>query len=133
LIGGPNQSHKVNFKEPPRWGKISSKNFCVSSVNTYSKISEKILAEEQLLAVLDSSHHPVLAGSPRIEGRAEHARLRRLFKTFLSVKIWNSLINYMPVDYISVFSREKCQKTGRESAVPDPNVGMRVGRPAVVS
>ncbi len=56
LIGGPNQSHKVNFKEPPHRGKISSKNLCVSSVNTYSEISEKILTEELLLAGLDSSH-----------------------------------------------------------------------------
>jgi hypothetical protein len=52
LIGGPNQSHKVNFKEPPRRGKSSSKNFCVSSVNTYSGISENMLAEDQLLAAL---------------------------------------------------------------------------------
>ena len=27
LIGGPNQSHKVNFKELPLKGKVSSKNF----------------------------------------------------------------------------------------------------------
>lgn len=35
LIGGPNQSHKVNFKELPRRGKISSKNFCLTVVNTF--------------------------------------------------------------------------------------------------
>jgi hypothetical protein len=43
----------------------------------------KIPAEEQLLAVLDSSHRPAFADSPRIEGRAEHARLLSRFKTFL--------------------------------------------------
>jgi hypothetical protein len=83
LIGGPNQSHKVNFKEPPHWGKISSKNFCVSPVNTYCKVSEKTLAEGPLLAVLDSPHRPAFAGGPRIEGRAEHARKLGLFKSFL--------------------------------------------------
>ena len=41
MIGGPNQSHKVNFKEPPHRGKISSKNFYDSSVNYYSGISNK--------------------------------------------------------------------------------------------
>ena len=68
MIGGPNQSHKVNFKELPQRGKISSKNFCVSSVNTLFENIRKIPAEEQLLAVLDSSHHPAFADSPRIEG-----------------------------------------------------------------
>jgi hypothetical protein len=56
---------------------------CVSSVNTYSEFSEKILTEELLLAGLDSSHRPVFAGSPRIEGRAEHATMRSRFKSFL--------------------------------------------------
>ena len=35
LIGGPNQSHKVNFKELPLRGKISSKNFYLTVVNTF--------------------------------------------------------------------------------------------------
>jgi hypothetical protein len=52
LIGGPNQSHKVNFKEPPHRGKISSKNLCVSSVNTYSKKIELILTEDCCLRAL---------------------------------------------------------------------------------
>ena len=37
LIGGPNQSYKVNFKEPSHEGKRVSKNSFGSSVNTFSK------------------------------------------------------------------------------------------------
>jgi hypothetical protein len=42
LIGGPNQSYKVNFKEPlPAMGKISKKTFPFLFVNTFSeKLSE---------------------------------------------------------------------------------------------
>ena len=37
LIGGPNQSHKVNLKEPlPSEGKISTKTTSFFSVNTFS-------------------------------------------------------------------------------------------------
>jgi hypothetical protein len=42
LIGGPNQSHKVNFKEPaPRRGKISKKTFGFSAVNTFPEFFRK--------------------------------------------------------------------------------------------
>jgi hypothetical protein len=42
LIGGPNQSHKVNFKEPlPLKGKISKKTFGFSAVNTFPEIFQK--------------------------------------------------------------------------------------------
>lgn len=42
LIGGPNQSHKVNFKEPaPRRGKISKKTFGFSVVNTFPEFFRK--------------------------------------------------------------------------------------------
>jgi hypothetical protein len=83
LIGGPNQSHKVNFKELPQRGKISSKNLCVSSVNTYSKNPERMPTEELLLAGLDSSHRLDFSSGPRIEGRAEHATKGGSFKSFL--------------------------------------------------
>jgi hypothetical protein len=101
LIGGPNQSHKVNFKEPPHWGKISSKNFCVSPVNTYCKVSEKTLAGGPLLAVLDSPHRPAFAGGPRIEGRAEHARKLGLFKTFLLARNWK-FINIFVINALRI-------------------------------
>jgi hypothetical protein len=39
LIGGPNQSHKVNFKEPPSLAKGRSiKTYCRSSVKNFSKL-----------------------------------------------------------------------------------------------
>ena len=42
LIGGPNQSHKVNFKEPvPAKGKISKKTSAFCSVNTFPEKNEK--------------------------------------------------------------------------------------------
>jgi hypothetical protein len=44
LIGGPNQSHKVNFKEPlPLKGKMFKRTFAFSSVNTFPENFEKIL------------------------------------------------------------------------------------------
>ena len=70
---------------------------CVSSVNTYSENSENILTEELLLAGLDSSHHPVFAGGPRIEGRAEHATMLGVFKTFLGMKFKDFLRCYKAV------------------------------------
>ena len=42
LIGGPNQSHKVNFKEPlPLKGKISTRTFAFYSVNLFPEIIGK--------------------------------------------------------------------------------------------
>jgi len=41
LIGGPNQSHKVNFKEPlPVKGKTFKTTFAASFVNTFSGKTE---------------------------------------------------------------------------------------------
>ena len=49
LIGGPNQSHKVNFKEPvPLKGKIANRSFRFSFVNTFSRISKKSFVKERL-------------------------------------------------------------------------------------
>jgi hypothetical protein len=45
LIGGPNQSHKVNFKEPPNEGKRTSKNFFGTIVNIFSRNSENFLTK----------------------------------------------------------------------------------------
>jgi hypothetical protein len=129
LIGGPNQSHKVNFKEPPQRGKISSKNLCVSSVNTYSGNPEIFLTEELLLAGLDSSHRPVFAGSPRIEGRAEHVPMCSLFKSFLPNKINVSLTHYFAIIYnrsfAGVFSSKSGAKTGAEAPRGDMDLPTR--------
>jgi hypothetical protein len=49
LIGGPNQSHKVNFKEPlPVMGKISKKTFRFISVNTFPEVFSKSFRKERL-------------------------------------------------------------------------------------
>jgi hypothetical protein len=42
LIGGPNQSHKVNFKELPDLGKSSNKKFSLLSVNPFPEYFEEI-------------------------------------------------------------------------------------------
>jgi hypothetical protein len=46
LIGGPNQSHKVNFKELPTKGKVSNKKFRPTFVNLFSENFRKNLREE---------------------------------------------------------------------------------------
>jgi hypothetical protein len=75
LIGGPNQSHKVNFKEPlPSEGKVSKETFSFFSVNPFPEnIRKKIWPE--------TTGSP---GSPRspcprehgvsVDGKAEHAK-----------------------------------------------------------
>jgi hypothetical protein len=46
LIGGPNQSHKVNFKELPTRGKVSNKKFRLPFVNPFfRKIQKENLGE----------------------------------------------------------------------------------------
>ena len=48
LIGGPNQSYKVNFKEPlPVKGKISKRSFAFRFVNTFPEFSEKSFRKER--------------------------------------------------------------------------------------
>ena len=48
LIGGPNQSYKVNFKEPPlERGKISKRTFAFWSVNPFPEVSEKNFVKER--------------------------------------------------------------------------------------
>lgn len=69
LIGGPNQSHKVNFKELPTRGKVSTKKFAGRFVNLFSeKISEKNLRRNRTLLslirhVFDFRRRAVLGGS----------------------------------------------------------------------
>ena len=46
MIGGPNQSHKVNFKELPAEGKSFIKIFLASFVNTFSKDFRKIFSKD---------------------------------------------------------------------------------------
>jgi hypothetical protein len=81
LIGGPNQSHKVNFKELPDEGKISSKVFLSTPVNYFSnyfqKCAERVIFCRPVLFVAANFAGPFAAG------RAENARWGFQFKTFL--------------------------------------------------
>jgi hypothetical protein len=56
LIGGPNQSHKVNFKEPSPRGKISIKNFGGYSVNTFPGYFRENLRKDPNFKSIVSSH-----------------------------------------------------------------------------
>ena len=86
LIGGPNQSYKVNFKEPlPARGKISKRTFAFCSVNTFPKFLQKSFGKER------SSLDPV-ARLIRVWrgvsncGSAQHGNCIFLIKTFLEKK-----------------------------------------------
>jgi hypothetical protein len=48
LIGGPNQSHKVIFKELPDEGKSFSRLFFNPLVNTFSEESSDFFADREL-------------------------------------------------------------------------------------
>ena len=62
LIGGPNQSYKVNFKEPPHeGGKISKRTFAFCSVNTFPVFSEKSFVKERYFSPTPRSSPPCLA------------------------------------------------------------------------
>ena len=86
MIGGPNQSHKVNFKEPlPARGKISKRTFAFFSVNPFpEKIRKKFWK--------GTPFSPPFVHLTRVfrerftEGIAEHGNCIFLIKTFLDKK-----------------------------------------------
>ncbi len=89
MIGGPNQSHKVNFKELPAEGKISNKNFRSPVVNLFSenflKNFRHRLPKEPNFLSLDPSR---LSFSParrlgRVEGELVSRLRQYFFRTFL--------------------------------------------------
>ncbi len=87
LIGGPNQSHKVNFKEPlPVRGKISKRTFAFCSVNPFPEISEKSFVKERLCSRFLRSPRPRLALVLSKRNR-KHANHVFLIKTFLDKKL----------------------------------------------
>ena len=62
LIGGPNQSYKVNFKEPlPVKGKISKRTFAFCSVNLFPENIRKKFCEGTLFSPPLRSPHPRFA------------------------------------------------------------------------
>lgn len=87
LIGGPNQSHKVNFKEPPFRGKRISRNFFFSSVNSFSEnflrfSKEKSQKEQSFSPPSDTSFG--LRRPTSIEGKGDGASCDHLRKSFLA-------------------------------------------------
>jgi len=45
LIGGPNQSYKVNFKEPSFWGSVPARTFVFRPSTPFQKYFDKILKQ----------------------------------------------------------------------------------------
>ena len=86
LIGGPNQSYKVNFKEPlPARGKISKRTFAFCSVNPFPGNIRKKFWEGTLFS--PPLVHLTRALRERFtEGSAEHGNCIFLIKTFLDKK-----------------------------------------------
>jgi len=84
LIGGSNQSHKVNFKELPFRGKISIRDFPELAVNPFfEKFSKKEpTALRKIPPPITTSE--ALWNLCRSDGRDEGAFLIDLFKLFLS-------------------------------------------------
>jgi hypothetical protein len=92
LIGGPNQSHKVNFKEPvPVKGKISKRTFAFCSVNTFPEFFRKKFCEGTLFSQAPCSSH-LLLSSTTSEGRAEHGNCSFVIKIFLDIKTNASIL-----------------------------------------
>ena len=85
LIGGPNQSYKVNFKEPPLVrGKISKRTFTFCSVNTFPEFNRKKFWEGTPFSQLPRSLLPCLHKVSN-DGSAEHGNCIFLFKFFLGI------------------------------------------------
>ncbi len=83
LIGGPNQSHKVNFKEPaPLRGKISKKTFRFSAVNTFPEFFRKKCWEGTPVFSFRCIS-PAMRREVLTEGTAENANPLSWFKNFL--------------------------------------------------
>ena len=92
MIGGPNQSHKVNFKEPPLVGERCSREHSHFGPSIlFPNFSEKSFGKERdFLRLLRLS--PGILRARFIEGIAEHGNWIFLIKTFLEIKS-NDLIN----------------------------------------
>jgi hypothetical protein len=90
LIGGPNQSYKVNFKEPlPRRGKISKKTSAFAFVNTFSEKTRKNV-ERNVEPSRPFNLHRRDDREVLIEGIAENAIWVFLIKFFLIISANNN-------------------------------------------
>ena len=83
LIGGPNQSHKVNFKEPlPVKGKISKRTFVFHFVNTFSGIFRISFIEETNILLAPSLTRKTTIVHKRAKGAGNMVRLFSLSRYF---------------------------------------------------
>ena len=82
LIGGPNQSHKVNFKELPVEGKSFSKNFGFLSVNNFSEHLDALKTSGKNRAFASFDCLGVGSRTIPIEGKGDGATWHRLCKSF---------------------------------------------------
>lgn len=103
LIGGPNQSHKVNFKEPVRvTGKISKRTFVICSVNAFPETFEKRFWKNRSVS-------PLLRATARVwreglnEGNREDANRIFLIKTFLNINDECIITHLLSCYYQSLF------------------------------
>jgi hypothetical protein len=83
LIGGPNQSHKVNFKELPDMGKSSNKKDRCAAVNTFFEDFEKTFKPNGELQGT-SLRRSAFFASLSVEGSADNVshglRLKKFFE-----------------------------------------------------
>ena len=82
LIGGPNQSHKVNFKEPlPVKGKMFKRTFVICFVNTFPEIFRKSF-EGTTISKTPSNLSLLIFQETLTEGSREHVKAIFLIKIF---------------------------------------------------
>lgn len=106
LIGGPNQSYKVNFKEPlPAMGKISKKTSAFWSVNSFPEEFEKRYGRNAFAFLVPRPPHHV-ERDKLIEGIAENANCLLLIKIFLIKKLMDWHISLKQRDAQLLFARE---------------------------
>ncbi len=118
MIGGPNQSHKVNFKEPlPARGKISKRTFAFCFVNPFPDFSEKSFVKERYF--LRPFVYLARVFRERLpEGIAEHGNCIFIIKTFLDKKTNANTSIYSPVSYELL----KSQFRFRKHSTKNPNI-----------
>ena len=111
LIGGPNQSYKVNFKEPPLVrGKISKRTFAFCSVNTFPEFIRKKFCEGTLFS--RSLHSPCQWLKQAIERRGAGTWEMRISNQVLfgnqilwlciymiEMNLWFIILTYIATDF----------------------------------
>jgi len=121
MIGGPNQSHKVNFKEPlPARGKISKRTFVICFVNPFPDFCEKSFVKEHYF-LRPFVYRTRVFRKRFTEGIAEDGNCIFLIKTFLNKFSNTSASIYNVVCYDALKSLFHLEK----SFVKNPNIENR--------